>query len=237
MFGADVLVPPNQRGRLIGRGGCVIQNLTKSTGAKVHVPNRPTNQSRARRPQIDEGALDQTEDNEAQPVYVKAATIASLLHALWRILLIVKIDDNNNDNTNIDNNTPSDTGSNNHEQETTTIACRFRLPNAPPIVGSLTAVEFEPSSCPFLVLENGLSAHCIVTSPDLTIEQICTLVDNERFAHSDWTANCEIVEEEATDSDEVVSVVVFIYGAQAQCPKQLSRSLYRSIQEVINGCD
>ena len=68
---ADIVIPPDQRVRLIGRGGSVIQQLRESTRATIFVPNNDNNARRT----VDK-----------RPVRVKAESVASLLHACWKIV-------------------------------------------------------------------------------------------------------------------------------------------------------
>ena len=245
-FRADVSIAASDRKRLIGPGGCIIKRLTESTGAHIHivVPNK----NKKKKPERGDDNQVRDDENEGT-VYIKAATIASLLHALWRIVELLRVTVDVEDHgihhhaavTNIENII--------HSTITPrTLDCQIRfLPDAtPPVAGKLVmGTGTDPSSSPFLVLENEcLSAYCIIlvtTSPaEFTTQQLLeTLLDNERFAHSEWSANSEIVEctFDSNDENEVSTVLIFIHGTESQYPKQLCQSLARSIRDVFFTSD
>jgi hypothetical protein len=69
---ADIVIPANNRVRLIGRGGSVIRRLRETTEAvDIFVPCQRSNHRDAR---------------EERPVRIKAESVASLLHACWKIV-------------------------------------------------------------------------------------------------------------------------------------------------------
>ena len=211
LFGADLLVPSEQRGCLIGRGGRVVRNLTRTTGARIHVPPKK------RQPAAPNNAAnadnnEEKEEDDDRPVYVKSATIASLLHALWRIAGILTTTARGEEEEE-----PSASENDNQDDEHL-VECRVRLPNVTsPIPGHLTLLpqqqrgDGSASPVAFLGLQNGISAYCIemtcaavsahsssatTTTTTISESQVDTLVDNERFAHPDWTAEYTVVVEE-----------------------------------------
>ena len=254
---AQVSIATSDRKRLIGPRGCIIQRLTQSSGTHIHVPKQKNNQ------RAEGGAVPLDDNNEKEDdrvtVYVKAATIASLLHALWSILELLRVEKNDGNNNPIATNT-TNAASNSHsasgeEEEdgtsetaslertaiatTMRMACRIRLrPQATPVSGRLVRRADDPTD-PFLILDNGLAVHCYRAAADFTTEQLETLLDNERFAHSEWSAGCEIVEcsaaenENSSDDEVVESILIFIYGTESQYPKQMCQSLDRFIRDAL----
>jgi len=211
IFGADVAVPSDRRGQLIGRRGSVIKGLTQSTGANIHVPKKQQQQQQQRNGdnnEVDAPAVaEPQQDDDDRPVYVKAASLASLLHALWRISEIVS-------------------------KENEKIPCRVRLPHVP--VQTISA-SLEKDAEPFLCLENGMAAYGIEVSGwidgngDDKEHAVDTLVDNERFAHAEWTAEYNVVVDDAGDE---TALLVFVYGAESQHPKELYQSLKESMEKL-----
>lgn len=183
---ADIRIPADRRVRLIGRGGVIIKELMASTGVNIHVPKHEANF----RGNVDD-----------RPVHVKAATIANLLHACWRIAQLGLVGEE-------------------------VAACNAHLPNLPHRLRGNLGRE-----SPFFNLDYGMAAFCIETTAILP-EQVDTLVDNERFAHSEVTATCETI---LCDSVGVATTaLVFIYGSPAEYPEQLCQSLLRSIFSTKN---
>jgi KH domain len=201
IYGADVYIMADRRGRLIGRGGVTIKELTTHTGAHIHVP-KP----------------DQRGDVDPRPVYVKAATIASLLHACWRVAQLGLEEDEK-------------------------AVCKVRLPDVPQQQQLLQGHLVGRCQPPFLTLEHGMTtAYCIETT--LLPDQVDTLVDNERFANSTVTAAYETVvvphpcaatnHDDDTITTTTTTTLAFVYGKPEDRPEQLYQSLLRSTTTTID---
>jgi len=262
LFGADVFVPFEQRGCLMGRGGRVVRNLTRTTGAHIHVPPKQRQPPAPNHSAVAANAdnEEEEENDDDRPVYVKSATISSLLHALWRIAGILSTTARGDE----DDQSASENDNNNNVKHL--LECRVRLPNVTsPIPGHLTLQRQQGGDgstsssalapAAFLGLQNGISAYCIevtcaaaasCTASSVTttttirepLQVVHTLVDNERFAHPDWTAAYTVVveDEQADAHNEEPSsstTLVFVYGDASQHPEQLCQNLKGSIQELL----
>lgn len=175
---ADIVIPADQRVRLIGRGGAVIRQLRETTGATIFVPSQQQNRTSTSAP-------------DKRPVRIKAESVASLLHACWKIVYL---------------------GLNIVE----TAACaKVRIPsNGPNLCGRVARNER-------FFWATGMEVYCVESFLDA--EEVDTIVDNEKFAHSDLV---NVQHETVYLQDEhYPSTLVFVYGPQPE-------SLYRTVQET-----
>lgn len=195
IYGADISVPPDLRPRLIGKGGQTISKIKTDIGCSIHVPPKKKASSQ------DDDNVDERPDT--RPVYVKAPSVGSLLHACWKIAGICQDPGSNKDSIN-------------------TFPCKIRIPGGSMIWQSTLAYEQSP----FLTApQQGIAAYCHRTLLD--DEEINTLVDNERFADSSLTAHYEIVDDISGDEGDSTedSCFVFIYGSASDSPDKLHERL------------
>ena len=166
MCAADLYIPENLRGLLIGRRGTTIQLLATQCAAKIHVPKRGDRQ-------------DSSSQADVRPVRVKAESVASLLHASWRIRDVLGAEGDD-------------------------IDCHIRIPlNAPSIHGRLRR------SSPFLVEASGEKLVAYSVESFLDADEVDTLVDNERFANVNVTAHCEMVYQDDTPGQPTTVIFVY----------------------------
>ena len=212
---ADLFVPEHCRGRLIGRGGATIRQLTTECNVKIHIPRRDDRQQQLLL-QPQQHRSDSTGEEDRRPVRIKAEHIANLLHASWRILTLLST-----------------------ASGMMTIQCRFRIPDNTP-----SQKGYLQREAPFFVQEDPaandnsrnntnannsnhrLVAYCVESFLDA--EEVETLVDNERFTDAEVTAQFETVyQDDSTGSPEgQPTTLIFVYGTpQLEKPKQLAMAL------------
>jgi hypothetical protein len=244
-YAADIFVPHHLRSVLIGKGGATIQSLikdvsrscssTSSNSVSISVPPRrrpagahqtPSNSSNndGFNNIANEEDDDDDDDDDNRPVRVKADTVASLLHACWRILHVLVVNNASSSSSKRQRETRG-TGDDDAVMVTTmtSMACHVRIPsNGPCLMGRLastspfffmaaTAGDQAPPSQhnvddsrrddrPNSRSQSGdtttmLSVYCVQSFLDA--QQVDTVVDNVRFANAAVTAQYETVYQDA----------------------------------------
>lgn len=136
-------------------------------------------------------------DRADQPVRIKAETMSRLLHGCWEVSILVL------------------------RGVSSPVACTLRVLDESGVVeGQL----FYPGDTgQFMLGEGGvLSAFCLQSGLDVVSLEV--LVDNERFAHPDVTAQCDFI-----SVAEKSQNLLFIYGSEREGTKQLSSSLRKEM--------
>jgi hypothetical protein len=220
-YSANIFLPMDRRGRLIGTGGRMIKSLTETTHCSIHVPKRNPNHN-------DTNAVAINDVRSA--VHVKAGEISHLMHACWKISQIA-----------LEESQPD------HLQET--LQCQLRLGrNAGPL-GPINGT-LQRDACFFLTVPLqqqsdsnnnvtlqesrgtcNIGAYCIPIHNNLcSSDQIHVLVDNARFSNPELQVPEYAIAtmEEHPPEDDGPKRLLFVFGDTV-----LSRKLYDVLMAMV----
>lgn len=221
-FQAQLDVPPEQRGILVGKCAATLKWLNELSGeCNVFIPQRDDRQSH------DANTNSSSSHHQQHPIRVNSSDMPSLLHVLYEISHLLK---------------QLDFGS---EYIDCTVKMRTRSnDNNTTLDGRLFVSRDTSSKCMFSSINQSIDQFRVYTiATTLDAQNISTIVDNVRFVNSRIVDKCQWFcrgaqyyrNNTTSDGYESTRSLIFVFGSDSDNPEQMNEAIGEAIDESFRS--